>query len=356
MIYLVTGRPRHGKTLWTVSTVDKKAKAEGRPVYYWRIEDVTLDDWHEIERIEDVHNLPHGALIVVDEAHRVYPSRTGFGNPPAHIQDYDEHGHRGHDFYIITQRPQELDKFIRGRAEQHFHFVRVFGMLKADWYTWDEYTDTEKSGALNKARKVRWSYPKEYFGTYKSAELEVTKAAIPWRQVRTFAFGIITVFAGGFAVYWFLLRGPVDDQPEKVYQSADPAAVDTPAGFRRVSIEEASQWAAKFEERIAGAPHSIPFYDQRLEPGNVPKIDGCMLIETAEFSRCQCNTQQGTIISTMSDEDCRYYLANGWFDPTAPDEDRSSGSALASSAGPFGDAGAVGRLTERGADQAGSQL
>ncbi|WP_100097333.1 zonular occludens toxin domain-containing protein [Xanthomonas campestris] len=75
MIYLVTGMPGNGKTLYAVEFI-KKAVEKGRKVYT-DIKGLTLagiepapDDWR---------TLPDGSLVVYDEAHKRFPAFKGKG-------------------------------------------------------------------------------------------------------------------------------------------------------------------------------------------------------------------------------------------------------------------------------------
>ena len=66
-INFITGLPRAGKTLWTLTQVRALAEKDKRQVYYCHIPEVTIPGWLEIEHPDEWMKLPDGCIIVVDE-------------------------------------------------------------------------------------------------------------------------------------------------------------------------------------------------------------------------------------------------------------------------------------------------
>lgn len=74
--------------------------------------------------------LPAGSVILVDEAHKVYPQR-GPGRPPKHVEMMAEGRQAGVRFILVTQSPGSLDSFLRDRISRHFHLERKGGLNRA---------------------------------------------------------------------------------------------------------------------------------------------------------------------------------------------------------------------------------
>ncbi|BBJ96359.1 zonular occludens toxin domain-containing protein [Xanthomonas campestris] len=169
MIYLVTGMPGNGKTLYAVEFI-KKAVEKGRKVYT-DIKGLTLagiepapDDWR---------TLPDGSLVVYDEAHKRFPAFKGKGRSPLKmVQDMDEHRHRGFDMMFITQWPDKIDSELFRLVGTHWHLNRAFGLQSASLCAFtrgvmNPYSATARKGADESI----WSYPKDLYNVYKSSSM-----------------------------------------------------------------------------------------------------------------------------------------------------------------------------------------
>jgi len=67
MIYIHTGQPGAGKTLFTLQHVKRRAESENRTVFYNGIPELNIPEWQEFTDAEKWHELPAGAIIVIDE-------------------------------------------------------------------------------------------------------------------------------------------------------------------------------------------------------------------------------------------------------------------------------------------------
>jgi len=204
MIYLITGVPGSGKTLYAVSTLIQKLAAEK----------IKGDDGQEIERrvvIDGIPDLviPHemmapplkshegktdrgdgdglwnwhkwckpGDVLVVDEVQRHWRPRGMSTKPPEEITMLETHRHLGVDFIIITQNPMLIDQNVRRLVGRHQHVRRLFGGARAAIYDWDGCSvDVHRTGT---ATTTYWGYPKDAYKLYKSSELHTKqKQKIP---------------------------------------------------------------------------------------------------------------------------------------------------------------------------------
>jgi zona occludens toxin (predicted ATPase) len=178
MIHLITGLPGSGKTLYTLWHVKARAEKEQRPVFYSGIEDLQIPAWQEMEDPEKWHELPTGAIIVIDEAQRIFRPRGKGGEPPKHVAALETHRHNGHDLYIITQHPMLVDTSLRRLAGVHRHLNRQFGTQRAVIHEWAEVRlDCERR--RTDSSKTIWPYPKDVYSLYKSSELHTHRINFP---------------------------------------------------------------------------------------------------------------------------------------------------------------------------------
>jgi zona occludens toxin len=179
MITLITGVPGSGKTLYTVWLAEKLARS-GRRVLVDGIRDLAIDHvqvdeawvrkWHENVQANDV--------VIIDEVQRYWPPTSVSVKPTEDIEKLHVHRHLGVDFIVITQHPNRMSKVIRDLVGRHVHVRRMLGLQKAMLYEWDSARNPQ--GNLKDAVKTWWSYPKNVFALYTSAELHTKpKAVIP---------------------------------------------------------------------------------------------------------------------------------------------------------------------------------
>jgi len=164
MIYLITGVPGSGKTLYAVSTLVQKLAAEKivgkdgkettRRVVVDGIPDLVMP--HEMmaplpepdtftvvngggPKVGDLQPregngvwnwyewCKPGDVIVIDEVQRHWRPRGMGSKVPPEIAALETHRHKGVDFVIVTQNPMLIDGNARrlvGRAHPHTCFVR----------------------------------------------------------------------------------------------------------------------------------------------------------------------------------------------------------------------------------------
>lgn len=197
MIYLITGTPGSGKTLYAVSNTLQKLAAE----------EITTPDGEIIKRRLVVDGikallLPHdlmaglvqspsgewvpedieahgvwnwpdwckpGDVLVIDEVQRHWRPRGMNTKPPPSVQLLETHRHYGVDFVIITQNPMLLDQNIRRLIGRHQNVRRLWGMNRSIIYDWDGCQTNVNS---TKGSSISYfAYDKKDFALYHSSEL-----------------------------------------------------------------------------------------------------------------------------------------------------------------------------------------
>jgi len=326
-IWLFSGINGSGKTLNAIRVVltdpkfailDDDGKEVGRrPVYQFGINECKLP-WQELDAdgVRDWRSLPAGSVIFVDECWRVFPSRPGNQAPPPHVAELAEHRKFGFDFVMISQRGiGQVDAFLRGLVERHFHLERLYGTDRVRCFQWEKACDNVNDYHQRKeATSSQWKLDKKYFDAYKSAELHTIKRRLPWKRLALIAClpVLLCVFAW---VAWSALRG--FGQPAEVAGVSLPVSDFAGGGPYVEPVESLESWSAKQSPRIAGMAWTAPQYDELMRPQSVPLPAGCIV---SASGRCACGTWQGTPLD-VDPQLCRQIAEHGFFDHTKPRPD-----------------------------------
>lgn len=319
MITLITGQPGAGKSLHTLWYVKALADKEGRQVYYSGIADLMIPGWIEIgpgagdgiEGPHDWYKLPAGAIIVIDEAQRVYRVRAPASAVPPHVAALETHRHKGHDLFIITQHPKLVDPALRRLAGVHRHVMRAFGAKAAVVHEWNEVRpdpDLNRSDSIS----TTWRYPAEVFGWYKSAEVHTHKARVPLR-VWLIVGSPLILLAIGYGIYRWISHktGAEGVDANRVLAQAKAGAGGSSVGGAGGGVGAArsvSDYVASFQPRIPGLPHTAPAFDEVTKPVYAPYPAGCGQMG----ARCHCFTDQGTRLD-VTQALCEAIIERGFF-------------------------------------------
>jgi zona occludens toxin len=236
MIYLITGVPGSGKTLYAVSKllqhllaekikredgseISRRLCIDGIPnlllphelmapladassfIENKRNAARTVDEDGKPVEAQDGHGLWNwwewckpGDVIVCDEVQRHWRPRGMGTKVPEQIARLETHRHYGVDFVLITQNPMLVDQNVRRLVGRHQHVRRLFGGSRALIYEWDGcQTDTSR---LAGGTRTLFTYPKDAYKLYKSSELHTKqRQKIPlW-----FAFPLVVLAVGAVA-------------------------------------------------------------------------------------------------------------------------------------------------------------
>lgn len=315
MIYLHTGQPGAGKTLYTLHHVRERAKRENRVVYYHGIEILKPEEFPGWERFDDPerwYELPDGAIILHDECQTLYRPRGTGSKVPDCVARMETHRHKGHDIYLITQHPMLVDGNIRRLAGEHAHVQRAWGAKFAVVHRWQQVNER-----ADKSRKdsvtTNFLYPAELFDAYKSATVHTHKAKIPKRVFAIPLLVLVAVGAGWWVVQSLVPGGGLTAGAEAVVgaqqgkaDAGNPGRVEHVDRGRGPKTTE--EWVAERKPRIVGLPHTAPMYDQVTQAVVAPYPAACV----ASASKCHCYTQQGTRMAVAEDL-CRTIAETGYF-------------------------------------------
>ena len=327
-VVFITGKPGHGKTLYAIwhvkryienehkEALKKDPEAQPRSVYYNGINDLTLD-WEKFDDTKKWHKLPVGAVIVIDEAQKTFEKKSNAATRPDYYTAIDTHRHKGHDLFLITQDPVNVDFRITSMSDRHYHLARSYNTERATLYEYQavEYVSGSKYKRVPDAIKTQWNYPKEVYTYYKSAEVHTYKQRLPLKKLAMMGAPFLVV---PILVYYIAQRmsdKAGSEQPEVVTQgsiSTDDIPGITTTGFNVIS-------AAYAEPVIKDDPLSIPMYSNLINVRAYQRIDGCAQMKFGAVETCTCNDQRGNKLK-ISYSACVDFVQNGYFDYSVPDE------------------------------------
>ncbi len=323
---LVTGPTGGGKSALVVSWL---RQVTDRPIFVMGIPDLQIEhqptppvaEWTELRRSDEDPDLylpyftfPAGAIVVIDEAQRVFRPRSAASKVPPEVAAFETRRHTGADFVLITQAPHLLDSNVRRLVTRHVHIHDTFmGRYKLEWVG---IGDPEQKSSREIAVREKYSPPREVFGLYKSAELHTQiKRKTP---ISLYAVALCVPLLIGLSYYAYnriAARTNVAPSPAANKSNPTPSAAShgAPAstGQALQPILPPDQYINQHQPRIEGLAHSAPVYDAVTQPVEAPIPAACL--ET-KSNGCRCYTQRGTPYLT-TEVICKQVVAGGYFVP-----------------------------------------
>lgn len=147
---------------------------------------VCLVDWDSVER---------GSVILIDEAHNLFPPRPQGSAVPPHVAWFAMARQLGCTVTLITQDPVSLDIEVRKRCALHQHYTaRHFGLIGVQEWQGRVSTDLKRATTV---RVIRRESFKSSFALYKSAQVFA-----PGKSARVPLWVVVPVVAilGGIVV------------------------------------------------------------------------------------------------------------------------------------------------------------
>lgn len=245
--------------------------------------------------------------------------------------DLTMHGHYGHDFYLITQKPSLVNEYVRAAISEHIILRRFFKLPFAIIYSYAELQ--ENFGVMTRKNAITtrfWFYPKRLYKYYVSAESH-PKGSFPLLWIFVALLPILIIyFAIQSSMKWLSGDEPVQqetaiNQDSKETQKNDVKEKDaldnqslTDKCRLAVNLDskECKQYLNDLTEKglsIAPVnvydplkPYDVVYTPQSFEPVDFPRLNGVVV----KNGKCTAFSQQGTIMHEISNKDCMR-LASG---------------------------------------------
>ncbi|HFC8508587.1 TPA: zonular occludens toxin family protein [Neisseria subflava] len=330
MLYLYTGVPGAGKTLYAVSNLLKRKDFKGRPIFVDGIKDLDHDkiNYFDIPEGESIQTwskwAPPGAIIVVDECQRIFRPRPSGSKVPDYVAELETHRHRGLDFILITQHPRLIDINLRSLIEHHTHLSKTnLGIRRKLEWTTGGAKDPESRTNIREALVSVYKLDKSVYGLYKSAEVHTKIRTKKSKLLMLFPLALCLVGYGvwSFTGFWGRFEGeaPSTDKTTEANKTAESATTttqtpqETATGRYETQTIQAEQPKPHISEddykpRIENRPETAPIYDGMNKSVTVmPWPSACIKSDKA----CNCYTDQGTKIKEIDKKTCISYIKDG---------------------------------------------
>lgn len=327
-VIVITGQPGSGKTAKCVDMLAFDPQYKGRPLFVGGIPDLKIDhepvppvvDWTEARPspedstiIQHYFTFPQNAVVVIDEAQRIFRPRAATSKVPAEVQAFETHRHTGIDFILLTQHPGLLDSNLRKLAGRHIHIaVTPLGRYS---YEWTKCVDPESKAERDIAARDKYVLPKRAFELYKSSELHTKiKVRMPF-YVYLFAFALIALAGLSYYIYG------------RIFNKSDAVTVAKLNGEKVASGAPAPKTVKEYlteqQPRVAGLYHTAPRYDDLTKPTDAPWPSVCVSVAAwrEKPASCRCLDQQGNRYIT-TDQLCNQIATNGIFKDWGKSDDK----------------------------------
>lgn len=332
MLYLYTGVPGAGKTLYAVSNLVKRKDFKDRPIFVDGIKDLDHDkiNYFDIPEGESIQTWPKwappGAIIVVDECQRIFRPRPSGSKVPDYVAELETHRHRGLDFILITQHPRLIDINLRELIEHHTHLGKTnLGLRRKMEWTTGGAKDPGSRANIKEALISVYRLDKSVYGLYKSAEVHTKIRTKKSKLLMLFPLALCLVGYGiwSFTDFWGKFSG--EGEKAKTASATQPAQAQTqpsavlasePVSNGQYPKAETKPEEPKkphlseedYQPRIAERPETAPIYDGMNKAVKaMPWPAACIKAE----NRCTCYTDQGTKIKDIGKQTCLNYVKDG---------------------------------------------
>lgn len=329
MIILITGVPGSGKTSLALDMLVYGDDFKNRPLFVMGVPELKIEhsqvppveEWTTLRASPEDESIllpyftfPENAVILVDEAQRIYRPRAAASKVPAEVAAFETHRHTGVDFILLTQHPSLIDANVRKLVGRHIH-VHI-SALKRELCEWPRLGDVDSSTDRGLAARRDYKPPKRVFDLYKSAEAHTKiKRTLP-KMFYLLIFMIpLAILLGWYSMSRIKSRMGPESQTQvqgQIGQGAIPFAGIEKQSSGSGAPKTTAQYIEEQTPRLPGLAHTAPVYDNITQPVDAPVPAGCII--SARLKACRCVDQQGNNYHTTQ-EVCIQIVKNGIFIP-----------------------------------------
>lgn len=313
-ITLLTAVPGGGKTAYAVQNVILKAFREKKIIYTCGIPklkiptiELTYDQlrqWNESKLndrdLPELINIEHNSIIVVDEVQKLWPAMGS--KTTQDISDLSVHRHFGLTFFLITQSPQLINRYVLKLVEKHLHIRSTWAGRKL--YEWSEYCNnpTAKSNR-DLAVQSPYKLPKHVFKLYHSATAHVkTTKRLPAALFVLIIAVCVTLFYGYSIASKHLMQKPQEQSIENK-KELDPRSEPLD---NLLNVPEPVKTALP---PVSTAEAKQPLFNTQLLTTSINwnQVTACLKSEKS----CVCYGQSAEKL-IVPKESCELAVSSGW--------------------------------------------
>lgn len=309
MITLITGLPGSGKTTYLMS---EALKIKDRIVAFSGINLTAKGKALGFLEVQTWNEAPDGAVVVVDEAQRVFrPTQVG-KQIPKEIAELETHRHRGIDIILVTQHPMLIHSNVRALVGRHIHIRRdKYGRVFE--YEWSEIADIKSKTALAAGNAKPYKLDRSAHDYYVST-VQVQDERHRFSKKLLYAkilvgLMVVSVPFVAYGVWQGLVKKPVEVDvvgtvSDDVVKMPEPPKL---AEKTKTPEEQIAELKQKEMMMLSGGHEAAVYSEAKLTGVNdFPRIAGCVKMSDS----CHCYTQKAEVVD-VSRKQCSEYVKNG---------------------------------------------
>ncbi|EKO3832920.1 hypothetical protein NTH52_003910 [Vibrio harveyi] len=270
------------------------------------IEEMGLS-WNSFDNPLEIHKLPAGSVIFVDEVQNIWAPRAGGTKPSDELKWMTKSRHGGTDLIFVSQDFRDVDQIIRRRIQSHVHLEFIGGNAL---HRYEHIEGIETPADLAKAEKTKIIRDSNFYGVYLSSIKHTQNPKLDPQLKK--AATMLAFCAVGFSVCAYGFYGFYQDNvPDSSEVSTVEESRFIETSINSVdSIPESLGYITRFLPAEDSLPFSAPAYDRlTAEAIEYPTLT-CVVSD----SSCSCFTQQMTQYA-ISENHCENIARYGYFDP-----------------------------------------
>ena len=366
-IYLIVGQPRHGKSQFSVKTaydyhlknleIQKRIDSGKANPSTDIVREIYSDIEGHAENCDfvqkaptDWRDVPDNSIIFMDEIHKrpEYTDSDGKMSQNPMIVDLTTHAHHNKDIILITQDPERLNKGIRKLIEKMYLVKRPIQkppfstIYEFERWLRDPWQAAASTRSVNYQDSYKFFYKDKWQNMYKSASAHTS---MQFKIQNKFIYAIIAIACLMSLSYYLFTKSGGDKLARQAIggmtgQKADEVPASSPMANNQVQIQpenldiecrkgvniekaECVEWFNNLSKNNGSALGRDRNYQVSYNPNNPfdnndiqenisyevtakPVFSGCMY----KNGRYVAYTQQGTILSGVSQNDCKKLMVD----------------------------------------------
>ncbi|HCM0709769.1 TPA: hypothetical protein N2743_001219 [Vibrio parahaemolyticus] len=214
--------------------------------------------WRSFDNPLEIHKLPAGSVIFVDEVQNIWPPRGGSTKPTDALKWMTKSRHGGSDLIFVSQDFRDVDQIIRRRIQAHVHLEFIGGDAL---HRYEHIEGIETPADLAKAERTKIRRDSNFYGVYLSAIKHTQKPKLdPQIKKALQMFGVVGLgmIACGYGFYTFYKSTYANASELAPVKDATSAYSELNGGSVNQSIK-VSVNDKKFITRLLPTEESLPF-------------------------------------------------------------------------------------------------